>query len=68
MSEMRDARCKMQDKELGHKWPKSLSAHRFLRASAHWGWDTGLGYGFVTIGDYGGTRPSMSRYVPDFPL
>ena len=49
-----------QDKGRGPKWPKLLSAHRFLRDARWLGWDVDSSRSPITPEEKAGTRPEIA--------
>jgi len=56
-----------QDKGLGPKWAKLLSAHRFLWARGLLGWASDSAITPIVVWVLAGPRPCMSRHVPVYP-
>ena len=56
-----------QDKGLGPKWAKLLSAHRFLWARGLLGWASDSAEAPIGVQVLAGPRPPMSRHVPLCP-
>ncbi len=57
--------CVRQDKGLGPNGLKSLSAHRFLESTLHFGESTLLALCPMLQGKKESPRPASSRYVPE---
>jgi hypothetical protein len=56
-----------QDKGLGPKWAKLLSAHRFLWARGLLGWASDSAITPIGVQVLAGPRPCVSRNVPLCP-
>jgi len=56
-----------QDKGLGPKWAKLLSAHHFLWARGLLGWASDSAWALIGVQVLAGPRPCMSRNVPVCP-